>query len=72
MPTGVPTGTVSACVGDCDDMGSVAINELILGVNISLGAQPLSSCEAFDCLGNGMVPVNCLIQGVNNSLNGCP
>lgn len=71
-PMGVPTGTVSACVGDCDDTGMVAINELIRGVNISLGLQSLDTCAAFDCLGNGMVPVNCLIQGVNNSLNGCP
>jgi hypothetical protein len=72
--TATPTrtsGPAPACVGDCDVAGSVAINELILGVNISLGTQPLSACAAFDCLGNGTVPVNCLIQGVNNSLNGC-
>jgi hypothetical protein len=70
--TGVPTGTVSACVGDCDDTGRVTVNELVRGVNISLGLQPLSSCESFDCQHNGMVGVNCLIQGVNNSLDGCP
>ena len=28
------------CVGDCDGDGTVAINELILGVNIALGRQP--------------------------------
>jgi hypothetical protein len=71
MPTGVPTGTTSACVGDCNDTNSVSIDELVRGVNISLGLQPLSSCEAFDCDDNGMVGVNCLIQGVNNSLQGC-
>src|SRR5262245_28746128 len=59
------------CVGDCNDSGNVSIDELVLGVNISLGLQPLSRCTAFDCEDNQMVPVNCLIQGVNNSLNGC-
>jgi hypothetical protein len=71
MPTGVPTGTTSACVGDCNDSNNVSIDELVRGVNISLGLQSLSSCEAFDCQHNGMVGVNCLIQGVNNSLDGC-
>lgn len=71
-PTGVPTGTVAACVGDCDGLGTVTINELIRGVNISLGEQPISECPSFDCDDDGTVPVNCLIQGVNNSLDGCP
>jgi hypothetical protein len=59
------------CVGDCSGMNVVRINDLVLGVNISLGTQPLSRCEAFDCQHNGNVGVNCLIQGVNNSLKGC-
>jgi hypothetical protein len=60
-----------SCVGDCDRNGRVAINELILGVNIALGSQPLSACPAFDCTGNGAVPINCIVQGVNSSLEGC-
>jgi hypothetical protein len=60
------------CVGDCDNSGSVTINELIIGVAIALGNQDISKCEAFDCQGTHMVPINCLIQGVNNDLNGCP
>jgi hypothetical protein len=59
------------CVGDCNGNGMVGINELVLGVNISLGLQSVSACEAFDCQNNGMVGINCLIQGVNNSLLGC-
>jgi hypothetical protein len=59
------------CVGDCNGDDSVAINELIIGVNIALGSQPLSACEAFDCEHTGQVPINCLIQGVNNALDGC-
>ena len=59
------------CVGDCNGNGMVGINELVLGVNISLGLQSVSACEAFDCQNNGMVGISCLIQGVNNSLLGC-
>jgi len=68
----VTVGTPVACVGDCDHSGSVAINELIIGVNIALGSAQLSSCTAFDPNNDGMVSINELIMGVNNALNGCP
>jgi Cys-rich repeat protein len=60
------------CVGDCNNNGMVAINELVLGVNIALDSQSIDACPAFDCQGTGMVPINCLIQGVNNALDKCP
>lgn len=68
----VTVGGVEACVGDCGADGAVGIAELVRGVNIALGFQPVSACEAFDCQNNDTVPISCLIQGVNNSLNGCP
>ncbi len=52
--------------------GSVAINELITGVNIALGSGPLSSCPSFDVNGDEMVEINELISAVNNALTGCP
>ena len=66
-----PMARAQDCVGDCDDSGTVTIDELIRGVNINLGSQLVSVCPAFDCDDTGTVPVNCLIQGVNNSLEGC-
>lgn len=69
---GLRPGSALACVGDCDGDGRVAINELVVGVNIALGSQLLSACEQFDCEGSGTVPINCLIQGVNGALTGCP
>ena len=74
-PTGgvaTPTSTPVTCVGDCDGSCSVTVSELVLGVNISLGLQPISRCPAFDPNGNGSVSVAELIQAVNNSLDGCP
>src|SRR5262245_30361513 len=59
------------CVGDCNGDGMVAINELIIGVNIAQGSAPLSSCPSFDADGDGMVGINELITAVNNALNGC-
>ena len=60
------------CVGDCDRGGTVVINELIIGVSIALGSQPLDRCPAFDASGNGIVEINELILAVNNALSGCP
>jgi hypothetical protein len=58
------------CTGDCDDNGMVAINELILGVNIALDLRPANACPAF-LNAQGKVDIAQLIQGVDNALNGC-
>lgn len=68
----VPTVTPPpACPGDCDGNGTVAINELITGVNIALGAAALDTCAAFDGDGDGTVAINELIAAVNAALAGC-
>jgi len=59
------------CVGDCHSEGMVSISDLVLGVNIALGSQPVTACPSFACQGGDTVPINCLIQGVNNALNDC-
>lgn len=61
----------SSCLGDCGGRGLVDISDLVTGVNIALGYQPISVCPAFDN-GSGMVTVDVLIRAVNNALNGCP
>jgi len=65
------TKGVSPCVGDCDGNGTVAINELITGVNIALGTTPASACVAFQNA-SGLVDIAQLIKGVNNALGMCP
>lgn len=60
------------CLGDCNGDGRVAINELIIGVNIALNVSPASACPAFDPDGNGSVVISDLVTAVNNALNGCP
>ncbi len=61
---------VSTCVGDCDGNDKVAINELIVGVNIALGRQSVNACPAF-VSSLGTVDIARLIQGVDNALKGC-
>lgn len=70
--TGSPTVTPRVCAGDCNGDGVVAINELITGVNIALGNQPVSTCTAFDANADGAVRVNELITAVGHALTGCP
>src|SRR5215510_6027217 len=61
-----------SCPGDCNGDGEVSINELIIGVNIALGAQAATACAAMDSNGDGAVTVNELIRAVSMALNGCP
>ncbi|MDX2170927.1 MAG: hypothetical protein SF182_27915 [Deltaproteobacteria bacterium] len=67
-PTTTPDG--AACAGDCNRDGSVAVNELIAGVNLALGT-PTAACTQMDGNGDGAVGVNELIQAVNAALTGC-
>ena len=67
----VTTGNTNPCVGDCNSNHTVAINELVVGVNIALGLAQPSTCVAFEDQ-NQMVTISQLVKGVNNALNGCP
>lgn len=70
---GVLGATAQAqCVGDCDGGNSVAINELVTGVNIALGSGDLSTCPSFDANDSGSVEINELVTAVNNALGSCP
>lgn len=66
------TNAAAQCVGDCPPPNlQVAINELILGVNIALGSSGLDACPSYDANGNEAVGVEELITAVNNALDGC-
>jgi hypothetical protein len=71
LALGLAGRATAQCVGDCNGDGEVTIDELVLGVNIALGDQPVSACPAF-ADNEGQVTMAQLILGVNNALNGCP
>jgi hypothetical protein len=49
----VPAG--AQCVGDCDESGTVTVNELVIGVNIALSRAALEACTSFDASGDDRV-----------------
>lgn len=59
------------CVGDCDESGAVAVNELITGVNIALARAAVETCASLDTDADGLVAINEIIGAVNNALRGC-
>lgn len=61
-----------SCPGDCNGNGTVSIDELVLGVRISLGDAPLAQCPAFDATPDGELRIDELIRGVGSAANGCP
>ena len=71
-PTATPTLAPVPCVGDCQGDGEVTIDDMILGILIAQGIEPVSACPAFDPDGSGEVTIADLVQGVDNLLFGCP
>jgi hypothetical protein len=76
IPAGVtPTPTPppqSGCVGDCDGDHLVSIDELVKGVNVAIGATPLSACASINMNADGAATIDELIGAVNAALSGCP
>lgn len=70
--TATPLRTPAPCGGDCNADGMVTVDELLRGVNIALGNQPISDCLGFDRSGDGTVTVDELIFAVTLALDGCP
>lgn len=61
----------AACPGDCNGDGRVAVDELVRGVAIALGAAPLASCIAIDRNRDGTVMIDELVGAVRAALDGC-
>jgi putative iron-regulated protein len=70
----VPSGELQAlatCAGDCNREGGVTIEEIIVGVNIILGAAPAVQCDAFDRDGDGVVGIDDIVAAVRAAADGC-
>jgi hypothetical protein len=62
----------ATCHGDCNADGEVAVNELIVAVNIALGGGAIDECTAVDANVDGEVAIAEIIGAVNAALFGCP
>jgi hypothetical protein len=77
-PIDTPTATATvtqtptqACAGDCNDNGSVDVNELIVGVAIALGSRPVADCDPLDSNLDSSITVDELVAAVARSLGSC-
>jgi hypothetical protein len=70
---GAPTAspTPSECIGDCDNMGQVTVNEILELVNIALGLDATSTCAAGDANHDGVITVDEILKAVNIALTRC-
>jgi ELWxxDGT repeat protein len=59
------------CGGDCSGNGAVTVDELVTGVAIALGGQPLSHCRFIDTDRDGRVGISELVTAVQQALTGC-
>ena len=50
---------------------TVTIDELLLGVNIAMGLQPIGRCPTLDADAGSSGEINELIAAVRNALEGC-
>lgn len=73
-PTRTPTATATVlkpCVGDCGNNGRVTIDDLVRGIRILLGLEPLPSCADLDQDHSGAVTVDELVRSVRSAVDGC-
>jgi hypothetical protein len=61
-----------ACPGDCGLDGTIAVNELVTAVGVSLGSNSLAVCVPADASGDGAVTVDELIRATRYMLDRCP
>jgi hypothetical protein len=60
------------CPGDCNADGQVRIDELLLAINIALGATPVEQCLPADLDDSATVRINELTSAVQVALTSCP
>jgi hypothetical protein len=72
LTTCLAAPAVAVCAGDCNGNGTVAINELVRGVNIALGQAAVEMCPAIDTDGMGGASISELVAAVRAVFDGCP
>jgi len=70
-PSGATATAVPACPGDCNADRVVTVDELVRGVTIAIGNQPVTACSAFDVNRSGSVTIEEIVRAVNVALNTC-
>lgn len=61
----------AVCPGDCNVDFTVAVEELVMGVEAAASGLPPASCLAFDKNGDGRITIDELVRAVGAALDGC-
>jgi hypothetical protein len=64
-------GPAFGCIGDCDLDGAVEIDELVLGVGLSIDPAALDACPSIDANGDQRIGVDEVLRAVRGALSGC-
>jgi hypothetical protein len=67
-----PVPPIAFCTGDCDGNGEVTVDELLIMVNIALGAAPITDCLMGDVRKDSQITVDEIVAAVRHALQGCP
>ena len=62
---------VAQCTADCDDGGTVTVDELLKAVVIALGNASVDACATADRTGDGSVTADELVAGIAVAIRGC-
>jgi len=69
---GAADRATAACPGDCDEVGEVTLENVVLAVRIALGEVARGECLAADRDGDGAVSVDELVAAVDALRDACP
>jgi hypothetical protein len=61
----------ASCAGDCDESGSVTVNELVTLVSIAMDSMPIQACGAGNVDGDQEIALDEIVTAVNRALRGC-
>jgi hypothetical protein len=73
-PTPTPSTAVPTplpCVADCNQNGTVSLDEVIHAVDIALGRGSIASCQSADPSGDGFPSIDELVRAVASATRGC-
>jgi hypothetical protein len=56
------------CIGDCNDSGEVAVDDIIIMVNIALGIDTIESCINGDANCDGEITIDDITKAIGNAL----
>jgi hypothetical protein len=62
---------LARCPGDCDSDVRVDVDELVVGVGITLGAQTLAACRSYDRDGDDVTGIADLVAAVTAAMGDC-